>query len=373
MVSMRGATRVRLPVPDMQRVMSMAVALGVLLLPALGAHAQQQKRQITFGLPVAAINASYCMFAAAVRMGFLADEGIEVKYQLIPGSTEVVQTVMSGRLDVGGATPEPVFKSVSQDQDVIMFYDFVRAPTGSIAVLDTSPIRKIDEFRNKKLGAQSLGSGNIMLTNAILSSLGIDPKTEVSYISVGAGAQALQALRSRHVDGLILFDSMYAQMENMGAKLRYFYGSGQEKLFSTQLVMRRSRLESDSKLAQGVGRAIAKATVVAKENPAACIRMLWQQFPASRVAGMSEEEQLKNDLTILTKRMELMVNRDSAANGWGYYSRADIDAWNAFAVQGGIIEKKLENVDAAYTNKFVADFNRFDAAEIVKRAKAWRE
>jgi len=42
-------------------------------------------------------------------------------------------------------------------------------------------------------------------------------------------------------------------------------------------------------------------------------------------------------------------------------------------VQGGIIEKKLENVDAVYTNKFVADFNRFDVADIAKRAKAWRD
>lgn len=368
MALMRDSTKLRLAA----RATHCCVALGLLVLPALEVGAQQ-KRQITFGLPVAAINASYCMFAAAVRMGFLADEGIEVKYQLIPGSTEVVQTVLSGRLDAGGATPEPVFKAVSQSQDIIMFYDFVRAPTGSIAVMDTSPIRKIEEFRNKKLGAQSLGSGNIMLTNAILSNLGIDVKTEVNYVSVGVGAQALHALRSRHVDGLILFDSMYAQMENMGAKLRYFYGPGQEKLFSTQLVIRRSRLESDPSLAQGLGRAIAKATVVAKENPAACIRMLWQQFPASRVAGMSEEEQIKNDLTVLNKRMELMVSRDSTANGWGYYSRADIDAWNAFAVQGGITEKKLDNVDAVYTNKFVADFNRFDAADIAKRAKAWRE
>jgi NitT/TauT family transport system substrate-binding protein len=349
-----------------------AAALGLLLAHPQAVEAQQ-KRLVTFGLPVAAINSSYCMFAAAARMGFLADEGLEVKYQLIAGSTEVVQTVLSGRLDIGGATPEPVFKAVSQGQDLIMFYDFVRAPTGSIAVLDTSPIRRIEEFRGKKLGAQGLGSGNIMLTNAILSNLGIDPKTEITYLAVGVGAQALQALRSRHVDGLILFDSMYAQMENMGAKLRYFSGPGQEKLFSTQLVIKRSRAESDPKLAQGIGRAIAKATVVARENPAACVRMLWQAFPASRVVGMSEDEQLKNDLTVLEKRMQLMTSADATANGWGYYSRGDVESWNAFAVQGGIIDRKLDSIDAVYTNRFVADFNRFDAADIAKRAKAWKE
>jgi len=351
----------------------LAVPALALLAALPGVTSAQEKKKITFGLPVAAINSSYCMFAVASRLGYYAEEGIETKYQLIAGSTEVTQTVLSGRLDIGGATPEPVFKSVSQGQDVVMFYDFVRSPTGSIAVLDDSPIRRIEEFRGKKLGAQGLGSGNIMLTNAVLANLGINPKTEITYLAVGVGAQALTALRSKHVDGLILFDSMYAQMENMGAKLRYFSGPGQEKLFSTQLIMKRSRLESDPKLAQGVGRAIAKGTLFARENPAACVRILWKEFPASRVVGMPEEQQLKNDLAVLAKRMPLMSTPDSVAHGWGYYAKGDVEAWNAFAVQGGIIEKKLDNVDTVYTNRFVADYNRFNAAELATRAKAWKE
>lgn len=372
MVHSRFFTKVDCAKVRRWRLLLATSVLAILSSSPIGAVAQE-KKQISFGLPVAAINSSYCMFAVASRMGFFAEEGLETKYQLIPGSAELLQTVLSGRLDIGGATPEPVFKAVSQGLDVTMFYDFVRAPTGSIAVLDASPIRKIEEFRGKKLGAQGLGSGNILLTNAVLSNLGINPKTEITYLAVGGGAQALTALRSNHVDGLILFDSMYAQMENMGVKLRYFTGPGQEKLFSTQLVIKRSRLESEPKLAQGVGRAIAKATLVARENPAACVRMLWKEFPATRVAGMSEDEQMKNDLAVLAKRMPLMSSADSAANGWGYYNRADVEAWNGFAVLGGIIDKKLDNLDAVYTNKFVADFNKFNAADIAKRAKAWKD
>ena len=71
--------------------------------------------------------------------------------------------------------------------------------------------------------------------------------------------------------------------------------------------------------------------------------------------------------------MPLMSTPDSVANGWGYYAKGDVEAWNAFAVLGGIIVKKLDNIDAVYTNRHVAEYNRFNAAEFVQRAKAWKE
>ena len=352
---------------------AIATALGLVSLGlAAGEAAAQTKREVNFGLPVAAINSSYCMFPTAMRLGFFAAEGLEVKIQNIAGSTSVVQTVLSGRLDVGGATPEPIFKSYSQGERLVMIYNFVRRPTGSVAVLDDSPIKALTDLRGKKLGAQSLASGNIMLTNAILSKLGIDPKTEISYLSVGVGAQALQSLRVGHVDGLILFDSLYAQMEIMGAKLRYFYGAGQENLFSTQFFMRRSVVEKEPDFVRGFGRAIAKATFFAQANPEACVRMLWQQFPASRIAGMAEQEQLRNDIAVLNKRMELLLPPEAPGQGWGFYDPKSVDAWNEFAFQGGIIERKVDKLDGIYTNQFVADFNKFNKNEIVARAKAWR-
>jgi len=96
---------------------AIATALGLVSLGlAAGEAAAQTKREVNFGLPVAAINSSYCMFPTAMRLGFFAAEGLEVKIQNIAGSTSVVQTVLSGRLDVGGATPEPIFKSYSQGE-----------------------------------------------------------------------------------------------------------------------------------------------------------------------------------------------------------------------------------------------------------------
>jgi NitT/TauT family transport system substrate-binding protein len=349
----------------------LAAALGLSLALAGGqAAAQAKKREVRFGLPVAAINSGYCMFPAATRLGYFADEGLDVKINNIAGSATVVQTTASGRLDIGAATPEPILTAYSKGDPVVMVYNYIRKPTGSVAVLAESPIKTLADLKGKRLGAATLASGNIMLTNGLLSKVGIDGKKEVTYLSVGVGAQALQALRSGHADGLVLFDSLYAQIESQGAKLRYIYGEGQDLLFSTQFVVRKDLAEREPEVVRGFGRAVAKATLFAKDNPEACVRMMWQEFPASRVAGMAEADQLKQDVAVLVKRMELLLPPEGPGKGWGYYEPSSITAWNEFAAEGGIIEKKLTNLDGLYTNAFVADFNKFDRKAVADKARA---
>lgn len=351
-----------------------AVAFGMVAafctLQSDGAVAQA-KRAISFGLPVAAINSGYCMFPAASRLGYFAEEGLDVKIHNIAGATSVIQTVLSGRIDIGAATPEPGFKSISQNEKLVFVYNYLRRPVGSVAVLADGPIKTLTDLRGKKIGAQTLASGNILLTNGLLKKVGVDPAKEVTYLSVGVGAQALQALRSGHVEALVLFDSLYAQMEMMGAKLRYIYGEGQDKLFSTQFVVKQDTIDNNPSIVAGFGRAVAKATVFARENPEACVRMMWQEFPTSRIAGMPEAEQLANDTAILVKRTEVLWPGEGEK--WGQYDAQSISSWADFVLEGGIIENKITNLDATYTNRFVDEYNKFDVNGVKKAAKEWRK
>lgn len=353
-----------------------ALAAGLLLTLLAGGDARAQAqtlRKVTFGIPNATITASYCMLPTAIRMGFFAAEGLDVTLQAVQGTATIYQTMQSGRLDIAGATPEPLVQMYARgDRSMIDVYNFIRRPTGSLAVLDDSPIRKLEDFKGKKIGAMNLGSSNIMLSNSVLAKVGINPKAELSYLGVGVGSQALQALRNGAVDALALSDQYYVEMESVGAKLRYFFGPDQEKLFSTQIMLKRSVVETDPNFVRGFGRALAKGTLVAKVNPEACVRMMWQALPSTRAPGKPEADQLKTDLAILAARMTLLVTPDSEAHGWGWYNKQDWEAWNDFALSGGLIEKKVEDVEAMYTNQFVPAYNDFDKDDVTKRAREWR-
>jgi len=345
-------------------------ALGAVL--PISPAASQELRPLTVGLPNATMVGSYCMFPAAMQLGYFVDEKIDIKTQQVPGSATVMQAVMAGRIDIGGGTPEPLLQAFSQDKDLIMIFNFIRRPTGSIAVLDESPIKSLTDFKGKKIGAQSLASGNILLTNGVLAEAGLNPKTDLTYLSVGVGAQALQAMRSGHIDALAISDQYYIQMEQMGAKLRYFFGPEQDKLFSTQFFATASTLDQRADAIKGFGRALAKGMVVARERPEACIRMMWKQFPATRAVGVADDKQLETELAILKGRMTLLVTPDQIANGWGSYNPKDVEAWNKFAVVGGILPKELTGLERFYTNRFVADYNKFSAEDVIKKTDAWK-
>lgn len=359
---------------EFSRGRSRAAAATALVAAALlcGPATAQQTRQVSFGLPTPTINATYCVFPVAQELGFFAEEGLSVDIHTVTGSVALAQMVLTGRVNIGAVTPEPTFQLLAKGHDLVFTYNLVRAPTGGvIATLADSPIKSIEEFRGKKLGAQSLAAGDIPFTNSILSRLGIDPKQDITYLAVGVGAQAAQALKSRYVDGLVLWDSAYAQIENLGIPLKYFYGPDLDKLFSTQLVVRKDTLNNDPDLVRGFGRAVAKATVVAQENPEACVRILWKRVPASRSASVPEEQQLKNDVAILAKRLTLMIRPATEAHGLGYYDKGDLVAWNKYAAEAGMIEKELPDVEAIYTNAFVSYYNDFDRNSVKQKARSW--
>lgn len=347
-------------------------AVAALLVAGLAVPAEAQDlRQVTFGLPNVTMTPAFCMFAVASEIGFFKEEGLDVRVQTMSGAGQVAQLLAAGSIEIGGITPEPILTSINQGYDFRIVYNLVREPTGAIGVPEDSPINGLADLAGKRLGVQSLGSSNIILTNALLPRVGVDPK-DVQYLAVGVGAQAYQALTAGHVDGLATSDTNFAPLENMGLKLKYFLGPGQEALFSTQIVVQGKTVEEDPDFIARFGRALAKGTEVAVENPEACIRMMWKQYPDTLELGKPEAEQMAGSIKVLQKRLDLMTDADAEEHGWGWSNPENIKIWNDFATETAIIPKAIDNIEAHYTNDFVTAFNDFDRDEVLARAAAWQ-
>jgi NitT/TauT family transport system substrate-binding protein len=350
-------------------VIAITISLGIV--GSVRAEAQPLK-DVTLGIPSNLLTPNYCFAPAAIEMGFFEEEGLNVRVQTTAGSTAVVQGVLTDQFQFGAATPEPILKSVVEGSELVMVYNYLRGPTGYMAVLADSPYQTIGDLRGKRLGTASLASGNVLLTNGVLARLGINPETEITYLAVGVGAQAYHAVQTGHVDALILWDTAYEVMENLGAKFRYMYGPGQERLFSVQLTAKRSLIESEPDMVEGFGRGFTKGLVFAKNNPEACVRLMWKMFPSSRAPGVPEEQQLREGAAMVSNQIQrLVINEYSEAHGFGSYDEKDVQAWNEFAVEGDIIPTEIEDVTKIFTNEFVEGYNNFDQQTVVQQAKDW--
>jgi len=347
-----------------------AAAAALALAGSLGAcsasDSDDAMTPIDFGLPTT-MGANNAPLAVAVGLGYFEDEGLDVNIVGTGGSAPTVQAVLSGQLDIGSATPEPVLQLAESGAEfggVTMIYNYIRKPTGAIAVLADSDFEKLEDFAGVTIGNSSLGSGNLILANAILSSVGLEQDQDFSHVAVGTGAAALQALTSNEVQALSLWDTEYAAMEVQGVELRTFTSEQASELFSTTFFASPRFIEENPDAVIGFGRAMARATYFTQLNPSAALRVMYEAFPETRAAGLSEEEQLTNDLVALEARLTLLTADDPQASGqWGSYSAEAVTSWTEFAFTSEIIGAELDPA-TLYTNDFVADYNDFDAAAV---------
>lgn len=329
---------------------------------------------VSFGLPTA-MAANNAPMAVAVGLGYFEEEGLDVEIVFTGASNTTVQAVLSNQLDIGSATPEPVLQLAESGGEfggVKMIYNYIRKPTGGIAVLEDSEIESLKDFKGVTIGDSSLSSGNLLLANAILSSVNLEEGRDFSHLAVGTGAAALQALTSGDVQALSLWDTEYAAMENQGGvSLRVLSSPEAENLFSTTYFASPKYIEENTETIEAFGRAMAKATYFTSLNPEAALQVMYEEFPETRTAGLSEEEQIENNVVALNARLEVLLAGDPGANGnWGSYDPEAVADWVAFALDTDLIEAELD-VDSLYTNDMVDAYNDFDVKAVEEQAESW--
>lgn len=326
--------------------------------------------KVRFGLP-SVMGANNSPLAVAVAGGYFEQEGLEVEIVNTTSASEG-QALMTGKVDIESATPGPILQLQESGQDFVMVYNYLRAPTGSIAVLDESPIESLEDFDGATIGADALGSGNILLTDGILASVDLVPERDYEHLAVGVGAQAIHALESGRVDALELWDTEYAAIEANGVPLRTFSSESAEQLFSTTYMTSQEYAGEHGETIERFGRAMAQASLFTATNPEAALTLMYQEFPETRVAGTAEEEQLASDLIALNARLDILTAGDPAAAGtWGAYSPKGVEEWITFAQNSGVISAPL-TADDLFTNEFSAAYNDFDDAAVVAEAEQWK-
>ncbi|MCZ7536249.1 MAG: ABC transporter substrate-binding protein [Acidimicrobiia bacterium] len=145
-----------------------------------------------------------------------------------------VQLLTVGQADIGFTVSSNVVLAHAQDIPVRPFYNILTKSGTAITVLDDSPITSAEQLRGGTIGTATVGVGQYFNGLAMVAAAGLDPETDVEWVSVGVGAQALQALESGTVDAIVLWDAAYADMENKGAAFRYFRFPFQNEHHSAQ-------------------------------------------------------------------------------------------------------------------------------------------
>jgi NitT/TauT family transport system substrate-binding protein len=182
----------------------------------------------------------------------------------------------------------------------------------------------------------------------------------------------IEPLRNGKVDAVFLIDWNDGDFIAEGLPLRRLPSRALDRIRLSSCLWVSEQCLSDRKDAiAGVGRALAKVTTFALENPEAAVRLMWRHEPRTRRSPSELDRVLRRDLAIMTARLQsFRIDSGDRDQRWGAIEGAEISAWQDFLLASGAMRRRLDPA-RFYSNELVERFNRFDACIIRDDARAY--
>lgn len=330
-----------------------------------------QKMTLVQMHPIMGVGEEIFLYAVPKHLGFFAAEGLDVSIQNTQTGMVSAQLLQSGNAQVGTTAGDAILAVRERGGDLISIFDLKRNPGTFLIVLPDSPIKNLADLKGKTIGAPSFGAGGGLELKENLAEMGIKPD-QYTAISTGAGPSAIAALRSGKIDALVVWDAMLANAENTGLTLRMIDIPLQDGVVGTTLATSAAFADAHPKEVGGYCRAMTKGLVFTMTNKAAAVRILWDEFPNIKPAGVDEATALAHGVHVMDRFLDMALQGQPANAPLGGFIPSHWDnTVKAFKTMGTL--KGTEPASAAYTTKFLAQCNDFDRAAIVAQAKSWKQ
>ena len=337
-----------------------AAALLCATAPFCGMQARAAERDVHIALsfPNGVV---WPYFSVASKMGFAREEGINFKLISTDGSAASYKALATRQVDFAMTQPAQILNGLALGEKITSVYTAYQGHVYQFATLASSPFHRIADLKGQKIGISSVAGGQFAYLRAALKDAGLDPDKDVQIAEVGRGGAAAIALKDNRIAA---YSASFVDMMTIGQageKLRLFLEGPTATFFSDSLAVQTTVVQQDPKLIVGVGRAIAKGTEFCMTNVEACWNIV-----ATYVPDTTRKPEFTKPL--LKAVLELHRLPPQANGQWGYQR---LEAWQAvedFLIDGGQLKQKVD-VKEAFTNAFIPDINKFDAAKVKELAQ----
>jgi NitT/TauT family transport system substrate-binding protein len=294
------------------------------------------------------------MQIVAENVGFFKQEGLTVQQQLVNSPSVAAQLVATGRGDLCAASYEAIAQGYDKGLHLQYFLSRSTRFSNVMAVLDSSPIRTIEDFKGKNIGVINIGSAGQVTSELMLAGVGLRA-SDVTFSPIGVGAQALQALTSGHVDGLGYPYGEVVPLEVVGnIKMRVFRHPILKDVGISGFAATPATLATKADLLQRFSRAVVKGAIFVRENPTVAARYFLGAF-----GPKFTPEALQNEIRELTLLESDLPAADPTNKRIGLLSITGLQLYSQLLADRGMT-KAVVPARAVATNQFVEYANAFD-------------
>jgi len=362
---------------SMGRLAALLAAVSTLLGAGPAAHAQARPlKPVTIAIGTTVVNVTYPWLTLPIVLGYWKDEGYDVKIVTTGGSLQGIQQMVAGGVDFAQMDSAPMIQANTDNNLAVRGVMNTLVIDWGIGVLQSGPIQSIKDFKGKKIGVFSLGTGGMPLLKGYLRANGIDPDKDVQIIATGAGAPALEALRSDRVQGLMFWGSALTGFQNAGIPMRVIFNPEWRKLPGFTFGTMQKTIDADPAMVEAIARGAAKATLFAQTNPECTRKLHWKHYPSTKPTGADEATLVKWDLALLQSSLD-SIQAAFEMNGSRFIGATDAAAYGRmqdFMLGEGLIKRTVPPESLLYQKPgFIEAVNRFDRNAVIEAAKSCKD
>jgi len=163
------------------------VALGIgLVLFSTNARAE------LFRVALSTKDFGYLPLFVGMRLGLFAQEGLEIQW-IVVNSNVVVTALIAGEIDVAGIAGSSMRAAARGAPLKANFFPYDK----SLFVLMGAPgIKRVQDLKGKVIGTTGPGATTEVAASMVLQHYGMDPKKDVTFMTIGGAETSLIAMRN---------------------------------------------------------------------------------------------------------------------------------------------------------------------------------
>lgn len=169
-----------------------------------GATSTGSNQHLTLKMAMASdetYTAEWFGWAIADRMGYFKDMNLDVEFVPAGGSSEAVEQLAAGNVDVANASMPSVAEGLLGGLPLVDIFTYSNGAIFGIFAPKGSPIEDVADLDGARIGISEPGGGEVAFLEAALRQEGIDPVTDVSLIPIGEGGpETFTAIKEHRVD-----------------------------------------------------------------------------------------------------------------------------------------------------------------------------
>ncbi len=194
-----------------------AVLGGIVLAAAAGAVAAQTPSGKGATVRYQKYNSFGELLFIVAEERFCAKYALKCTGLMIPSGPLGIQSLLGNSLEIGQISTDATIRAISNGADVrVVMGAMSRVPFHVVARTDVNlPNKKagypavMQDFKGKRIGVTARGAGVELVFDLMLRSAGMSP-SDVTYVPVGGPPTAYGSMKSKQIDGLVLFQPLPA-------------------------------------------------------------------------------------------------------------------------------------------------------------------